>query len=415
VRRPGFSGVNLPQALLLIVLLLLLAGVLQWIGELQTAVGFTVLSVATVLGGIFLTPFLKTTFQGTDGRPAWRKILGVLAVVLVGFLIANAPGWLVHLSTIKRLYPPDEQGLYENVLIYQSISGVLLYLSIVVFALWWKSEGPKSGVGKDASPNETYERRERFIRALGLVAGGFGGDTAHKQEYMAKVQEETAKLIQKDRLVRVLAVNAAADLVPEDSPIRMAIESERPRLKILLLDPFSTFARERANYLRQDDDFHTSWLRYVWDFLRTTETLNTIRQSGIHVEHRVYCSRPLFRIYLSENEATGECECISQAYLSHRHGYETPYHQYQYTPNEHDERDNVITLNRQAFQYIWDRGFSSFTASGLTSIPIVYYMANMQGLPLLNPDQSPRNFETLRAELLQRIDSSFEQARQKFA
>jgi hypothetical protein len=355
-------------------------------------------------GLVWSTVFLicKNSLQlavAPGGHPNWPNIGKITASICI-FLAAIYIPTLLHKYGIAGNLYPNERGALLNILrIFETYALVVTLLIAAIFIFWWRETKQTHGVGI-------------FTREIGLIKGATGGAATH--EYIMDVQKEIAKKIQKKELLRVMVINGVQDFV-EDSPINEVLKGSKcPKLRVLLLDPFSSFARDRADRLRNDDDLETCRRKYVWDFVRTKEFLESLKRTGKNVDYRIYCSRPLFRMYLGEDK-NGNHWCTQQSYLVDKHGYEAPVFFHEFTHNGQVRQvDSFATLAKQAFQYLWDRGFESYTKIGIKSTPLVYYMANMYDIPLKSPDGSERSVGELKQAVVNYANQQFQEAKDYF-
>jgi hypothetical protein len=300
----------------------------------------------------------------------WRGLSAVAGIATFVFVPVTL-GWLVGRAN------PSANSIHLTV-------GILwtgVFLAVALCLLWMRA-----CIALSKALNQIQQRGE-FLQDVGIerawVADRAPG--AHK----AKTQNRTAELMQSNlSALRILVINGYDDLVDEASPIAKALHSHiaqcraDPKIgaeregfgvRVLLLDPFSTFAKDRAMNLA--GSWSTEWAmkRYVRHF-----DLARKRLAKLGIEHRIYCSRPLFRFYLGTC-VSGDQWCVEQSYLRNKHGYETPVFEHVINGNVLPE-DSFITLAGQAFEYMWDRSFKDYTEQGLMDSALVVYMAEMYGL-----------------------------------
>jgi len=110
-------------------------------------------------------------------------------------------------------------------------------------------------------------------------------------------------------------------------------------------------------------------MRYVRDFFKVIEKIESLKSVSNNIDYRIYCSNPFFRIYLFDEDF------IFQAYQNDKHGHETPMYHYISTAR------SLYHLGREVFNYHWNRGFKFDDVSiRYYGSPFIYYLANMYGL-----------------------------------
>jgi hypothetical protein len=213
-----------------------------------------------------------------------------------------------------------------------------------------------------------------FSKKVGLL--GFLEGAVNKASNGSRVRDKVIELIDSELdTIDILLINGYDDLVKNRKIIEALkrAKANNVMVRILLSDPLSEFAEERAQNLYSGDyGRQKASLLYVWQFLQTKRAL---KQAGL--SFRMYCSRPLFRMYLGESKAKGEKFVISQSYLLNCHGFQTP--AYHHVSNqENTQSETFVTLATEAFTFIWDRSFAYYPiAQGGIEPSLVAYMFKM--------------------------------------
>lgn len=333
-----------------------------------------------------------------------------------GFLIVTSLGLLcmIPLACGMSFFDADSPLTYRHL-----AAGVTWSATLLIVTVCWQWTVANSLLGHE---EERWKGRNDFLNAVGIVEAWTAGTAT--AEHRVKTQQRIATRMEADLdALRVLVINGYDDLVMPGSPIRAALKEHIDRrtqklkqarhrfgredlgVRILLLDPFSSFATDRAKHLCGSGySEQLSKQRYVRDFLDTTRELDTLG-----VAYKVYCSRPLFRFYLGSHPNQNQW-CIAQHYLRNKHGYEAPTFEYEFASGKNRAEDCFLTLAGQAFEYLWDRGFSDYTTAGLSDPALVLYMASMYGLPIRDDLGNYLHPDVVRSSVIQFAALAFAEA-----
>jgi hypothetical protein len=163
-------------------------------------------------------------------------------------------------------------------------------------------------------------------------------------------------------------------------------------IQALLLDPFSSYAFERAKQLKPETDIRLSQIRYIRDFLRVCQSLDELRTKGANIEYRVYCSNPFFRMYLFDNEL------VLQSYQASRHGNETP--MYIFEAGE----GSLFYAGKEIFDYYWNKGFLHDEAwLKKMGIALTVYLATSM-YQIYKDSELPKDIEEIRKRILEYVE-----------
>lgn len=315
----------------------------------------------------------KAILYGPDGKLKWRNL-----VYLLGWFGGAAFCWFAplfmqggHWHTGSHFLDTFHESLYwAPYLLLARLFAVAAFIAVTMFiAAMWLALGESLLANNEMMGLEVL----RFVKDIGLHEGNL----SETEEEKARAQEAVAKKIASSKKrVRVMVINGYKDLVPAESVIRRALEQKQSALKfhLLLLDPYSSYARDRADALREEYTHEASRKRYIRDCHRTIEVLAQLKRKGAHIEHRLYCSRPFFRIWLFDKEL------FVQAYEGGKHGHDTAL--YNFTKKGR----SMYGVADHMFCYYWDRGFVHTDESLRKMGPaFTMYLAQMYGVEIGTP------------------------------
>lgn len=282
-----------------------------------------------------------------NGKIHLRRVLLVLGVIGIGFAVYEAPDYMQRFALVFIYSSIDEipansfiaalsDEKYREAIKYNWSLVYLLILLVNRLVIIIKKHNETLGKDED-------RKVAHFAREVGLIEGW----RCANDEERVSVINAVADKIEHSNESRFMLINGYHDLIGNDSPIRQAIDVKGRScfLKVLLLDPFSSYAKKRADRLLPEVDEDNSHLRYIRDYYKVRSELDRLAASGIPIQYKVYCSKPFFRVYLFDNEA------IFQTYLDNRHGHQTP--MYHYTNSDR----SMFHLAEELFSYHWNKGF----------------------------------------------------------
>lgn len=320
-----------------------------------------------------------------DGKFSLRRT-SVLAIWLVfaGFFylvpnfLAKAPQ-LEGLDTINLIIGNLSDEKYLQLARFFSVTLVVaigLLITVLTIA---------RGQQRVAQMSEDEQNAIRFVKDVSLV----GGIRCSNQTEKIDAKRKIAERIGNSARTKIMVINGYHDLARPDSEIRQALErkSRSLNLQVLLLDPFSNYAVDRARQLRQETDLELSKMRYIRDYMSSIRALDDLRRNGAVIEYRLYCSNPFFRMYIFDHDL------ILQTYQANRHGNETP--MYHFSEGER----SLFRAGNEFFCYYWDKGFhheaESLEGRGAA---LTVYLGKLYGL---HTDSTiPNDVSLLRTEIL---------------
>jgi len=362
------------------------------------------MSLLEILGGIALKESAKAVLKYaffTDGKFSPQRtilLLGWLGIAY--FVYAIVPTKLIPLvSTIPIVSDIDW--------VRQHIAGIrssadylqlsqLYYLSLyclvtLLLALIRNALGQQ----RVAELGETEKNILRFVHEVQLVNWYRCSSDDERKEAVKKIAEK----IENSKRTRLMVIHGYHDLVKSDSLIRRALinKGRNLHLQVLLLDPFSKYAVDRAKQLRQETDIDLTIMRYIRDHARVIEALEEFRKKAASVEYRIYCSNPFFRIYLFDRDL------IFQTYQAYKHGNETP--MYDFLNGE----KSLFHAGKEIFDYYWNKGFlheDSWLVRMGSALTV--YLGMMYGLQ--DDKKLPNNVDGLRREILEYVENKKREA-----
>ena len=331
-------------------------------------------TILTILGKetakqLFKSYFIPLFFKDERFHP--KRIFIICLVIVFGYGVYRIPELLPkfsvlfnYYSSLKEIKPEEFMGRIQDVHYLAIIKYLFVFTYLIILLVVQLYIIARKS-------NKIYHQTEErnvalFAKDIGLVEGV---RCANKDERNV-VAKTISEKIKTSKTCRFMLVNGYHDLTNPESAIKIALESRKDLdLKLLLLDPFSMYAKKRADRLLPETDEYLSQMRYVRDFFKVVEKIESLKSASNNIDYRVYCSNPFFRIYLFDEEF------IFQAYQNDKHGHETPMYHYVSTPR------SLYHLGREVFNYHWNRGYKFNEVSiGYYESPFIYYLANMYGL-----------------------------------
>jgi len=301
-----------------------------------------------------------------------KRILVIILVIIVGYLIYRIPELLPNLafafgyySSLEEIKPSEFMGRMQDehylaVIKYLFVLAYLTFLLVIQFFIIAHKQNKIH-----------YNTEERNVALFAQDVGLIEGVRCANKEERSLVVNKISEKIKTSNTCRFMLINGYHDLTDPESEIKIALESRKKdiNLKLLLLDPFSEYARKRADKLLPETDEYLSKMRYVKDFFKVVEKIESLKLQSNNIDYKVYCSNPFFRIYLFDEEF------IFQAYQNDKHGHQTPMYHYVSTSR------SLYHLGREMFNYHWNRGYK-FDESSIKyyESPLIYYLAKMYGV-----------------------------------
>ena len=399
-----------PTLILVIFLVWVIIRTLDFTGLAETASGKVVVWLAPAIAIIICAKTIMDVFTKNGGGVRVPRIIKTTVFIVFLALAFWLPGKLFESDKVMSYYLLTPPVISENSAIelkemmasHEDFKRILInhqrYLAmcfVVLIAIaykwvsWFRNRNRKVKIGM-------FE----FTENIGLTKGVTGGDKNHRGNYIEAAQDIISNKITSNMKLQILLINGKTDLVEETSEIRKSIIRNKPALRVLLLDPFSEYARRRAENLVAKDDLKDGEKAidcYVRCYAETVSALDYLRDHyGVDVEYKTYCSRPLFRFYRGQNNNTTSW-CATQFYLINSHGYESPLYLYE-DDNGVNSRNNFSTLAKDAFEFIWGNGFS-YECLDEIDIPLIYYLAKMNGVALTDGNNRVRDYADVLADL----------------
>lgn len=348
---------------------------------------------------------ISTPIFYDEGKFNWRNIEIFVLIILYGFLSYFLPSTFAALLIQWDL---QNANVYFNHLAYdihylhaiQYILALSYWLVVVViFLILMARTVIQSNVRLEAIVNEN--KAARFARAVNLVGGSRFSTETERMEMI----ELITKKFDESPTIKVMMINWHDDLIPVSSPILHALTRNcHKNIKVLLLDPFSSFARQRSEHLADAGDVNENWLSYIRMFEKVRNKLNHLNQDhNANISHTVFCSRPFFRFYLFEQDL------FIQVYHNKHHGRSSPMFHYQKSESGSILDDSFFQLGVELFDYYLKNSFQfdNDKLKGKGSAFTVY-LARMY--EILN-DSNVNNLDELRAEVLSFVQRKTNEAR----
>lgn len=331
--------------------------------------------VGKEFGKLLLDEYVFPIFR-KDGKFSGKRLLIATFYVALGFLFYETPKLLLAIEDKWNFQSVYITNLHSHP--YYKLSQFIfssLYISMLLLAFSITQSKKRNEIEKLWAQNE---RIAAFANAVNLKAGSRYSNKEERMFILERIRDK----IGESQQIRIMLINGTRDIVKHGATIKTAIEKKKEadlHLKVLLLDPLSSYAEDRAHALRPQTDKKLSRYSYICDFDRTIKQLEHYKSLGMDVDYRIYCSKPFFRFYLFDTDL------FIQSYQGSKHGNETP--MYHYEKGE----DSMHHLGCEMFEYYWDKGFA-FSDSSLKAMgdPFAYYLANMYKLDIsgLNNDMN---------------------------
>ena len=337
----------------------------------------------------FFNTLVKNAFF-KDGSLDVRRSVITICVVTVGFAFYYLPD---AIRFVHALVPAKFTSSNRSFVVQLNDKYILLltkYLTVAVYLIFILAYAAVKAWARGdqvAAIHQTERNVVRFVKDVELINGYRCSNAEERQEGLRKI----ANLIARSPKTELMVINGYHDLAKDGSVVRGALEAKQRnlRLKVLLLDPFSAYARTRATQLMQETDVRLTILRYVRDHMRVIESLDRLKGGGGNVDYRIYCSNPFLRIYLFDQDL------VFQTYQANRHGNGTPMYHFR------DGERSFFGMGKEIIQYYWNKGFLHTEASlSKMGRPLTLYLAEMYGLEPKNTDSD----EGLRERILVHVD-----------
>lgn len=371
--------------------------------------------VAEKIAGLAFQGGLKNLWlylTNKEGKFDWRRT--VVAIIVIGgsisfvyicYFLPDALLWISEdklkgykwlsgvVDRIRFENAPEllKQQKYHYYILLKSLCETFgfLFISLIGIAyFFWK--------------NHLHERKfcriNSFIDTVGLV-GGYKPLTVKGR---ADADKAIAEAIERSTKIEMMLINGSSIFKhQEESSIFNTLKSSRGKqIKILLLDPFSTYAQDRAKEMFSitGSEGHSAWNRYILDYDNTLTQLRALDSSDQpnYLSFRLHCSRPFFRLIICDNVA------FIQTYDRAAHGHLSPIYEVQET------KDSLYNLAQDIFNAHWDRGFllnSKDDVSDLLSL----YLAKMHKLPY---NDYLQNIDSLKEQIISRYRERLSSAKE---
>lgn len=324
--------------------------------------------MSDVLLSVFTKEAAKALFKAVlfkDGRLSVKRAAKIGAAFAIGWLIWQLPYWLLAFpftaELIRFVFPIIDHPAHLEVV---RVALLLVYLVLLLSASAIKLH---LGQIELAGLIERDRKVIEFANHVDLIYG----NRCVRNEERKEAEERIATEIVRSEATRIMAINAYHDLASPSSPIRRALEQKgrNLRLQVLLLDPFSEYAEERASQLKQETDPKRTRYRYIRDHAKAIAAVEALGQKAAFAEYRIYCSKPFFRFYLFDRDF------FVQTYRSRQHGNRTALF------NFANGAESLYHLGKEMFEYYWSKGFvhSELSLQSMGA-PLTLYLAKMYGL-----------------------------------
>ena len=346
----------------------------------------------TAFNHIWKTYLSQLIYRDDKIRP--KRLIIAISIVLLGLGLYYLPEKIPWLAEGFHIYNPENPSLEDVSRIvyfldhnkdYMSIFQYMIAFSyLTILALLTILTIRSRHIELDAIIKDQKELFE-FAQAVKLS----DGSRCAKEQERSEIFPVIAEKIKKSHKVRIMAVSAYHDLVDGNSQIRHTLEEKEHNLnlRVLLLDPYSEYAQQRAEELLPGEDPQLAWMRYIYDSCTVKKELDHIKQRGGSVEYRHYCSKPFFRMHLLDRDL------FIQAYESKKHGHASPMYHYEAGDN------SLFHLGEEMFNYHWKRGFLfDSELLGRKGKAFTVFLAKQYGLLLQDDDISKT--DKLREEII---------------
>lgn len=281
----------------------------------------------------------------------------------------------------------------------QYVSALFYWVIVLVFLLaLMAGTVAKTNAKLEVIANEN--KAANFARAVNLVGGSRFSTQAEKAEMINLISSK----FDESSTIRVMMINWHDDLIPTSSPILHALTKNCHKdVKVLLLDPFSSFARQRSEALAGAGDDEANWRSYIKMFIKARNKLDHLNQDhDAHIGHFVFCSRPFFRFYLFDHDL------FIQVYHDKHHGRDAPMFHYQKASVSSIQNDSFFQLGVELFDYYLKNSFQFDDAKlKMKGNPFTVYLARMYGIL---KDEDVKNPDELRTKILQFVQEKTEGA-----
>lgn len=323
-----------------------------------------------------------------DGRLSVKRAITIAALFAIGWIVWQLPIWFLDLPFTSRfiriVFPIIDHPAHLEVV---RVALLLVYVILLLFASAIKLH---AGQIELAGLVERDRKVIEFAKHVDLVYG----NRCVRNEERHEAEERIANEIVQSEATRIMAINAYHDLVSPDSVIRRALEQKgrNLRLQVLLLDPFSEYATERASQLKQETDPTRTRYRYIRDHVKVIQAVKALEKKAALAEFRIYCSKPFFRFYLFDHDF------YVQTYQSRQHGNRTALF------NFSNGAESLYCLGKEMFEYYWFKGFVHSEESLINmGSPLTLYLARMYGL--VKSEDEKVDCTNLRQRILQFVES----------
>lgn len=329
-----------------------------------------------------------------ENKINWRNIKIFFMLIVLGFFFYFFPSILVPI-----LIHWDWQNtnvyfshLTSDIHYFHAIQYILALsywvFVLVIFLFLMARTIVKSNAQVESIVNEN--KAAKFARAVNLVGGSRFSTEIEKKEML----ELITKKFDESSTIKVMMINWFEDLITPSSPILHALTKNCQKdIKVLLLDPFSSFARQRSEHLAGAGDDNSNWLRYIYMFKKVRDKLDHINQDhDAKISHSIFCSRPFFRFYLFDQDL------FIQVYHDKYHGRSSPMFHYQKSESGSILDDSFFQLGVELFDYYLKNSFqfddAKLKAKGSA---FTVYLARMYNI--LN-DSNVNKLDDLRSKIL---------------
>lgn len=354
----------------------------------------------------FCIKILWNAISKDDKFNVKRSIIVVL-VFGVGYLFYIIPDVLIFLSNVVTL--KIDFSLYsfissittmasKNVHYHHLLKSLFLtfYLflgcAITAFIFWLKTAKYEEGY------NEMVKLK-RFASAVSLIGGIRPINDDGKAELKARVENA----IEGSSTINFMLINGSSIFSSPDDPILKGIENCKGKsIKILLLDPLSQFATDRAKSMTNaiGTDGTEAVQRYIDDFKNTLLKVTTLKKGewgkSNSIDLRCHCSRPYFRLYVFDEDA------FIQTYANAYDGHKSPV--YHVRKDQDTHYNSLYSVASDMFNFFWDRGFSYDAPASIKGV-LPIYLAKMHNIPV---DAHISDLDALRTKIVENSKQKLE-------
>lgn len=336
----------------------------------------------------------------------WKNIKIFVLIISLGFFFYLLPSLFVislaaldlQNSNVYFIHLTNDVHYFHAI---QYISALFYWVIVlVIFLALMARTVAQTNAKLEVIANEN--KTANFARAVNLVGGSRFSTQAEKDE-MTKL---IASKFDESSTIRVMMINWHDDLIPTSSPILHALTKNCHKdIKVLLLDPFSSFAKQRSEDLAGAGDDEANWLSYIKMFMKVRNKLDHLNQDhDVKIGHFVFCSRPFFRFYLFDHDL------FIQVYHNKYHGRDSPMFHYQKSSVSSIQNDSFFQLGVELFDYYLKNSFQFDDAKlKAKGNPFTVYLARMYGIL---KDEDVKNPDVLRAKILKFVQEKTEEVAQ---